>query len=90
MLAQKPEYDWTPMEIGLILGMNSIGQVVACTSGVGINKIGGAVFLGIGKLGEAIISFTSPKVMDLNSYLFMAHRFALGLFEVIIVYAKRY
>ena len=73
------------MERGLVLGMNPVGQIVAsCFSGLLIHKFGGATFLGIGKLGEAMISFSSPFMINLGVHLFVVHRFVLGLFEVIL------
>ena len=74
------------MERGLVLGMNSLGQIGACFSGLLIPKFGGATFMAVGKLGEAIISLTSPFIMHCGVYPFVAHRFLLGLFEVTFWY----
>lgn len=73
------------MERAAVLGMNFVGQILICVSGAVVHRIGGATFLGIGKLGEAIISLTSPFVIHTHVYLFMAHRLVLGLFEVIVI-----
>lgn len=70
------------MEKGLVLGINSVGTLLACLSGVIVHEIGGAALLGIGKVGEAIISLTSPFMINVNVNVFIAYRFVLGLFEV--------
>ena len=85
VFTQKAEYTWTSMERGVVLGMNSLGQILACFSGVAVHRIGGAAYVGIGKLGEAIISLTSPFMIHTHLYLFVMHRLILGLFEVILV-----
>ena len=73
-----------------MLNIVEAGHILACLSGLLVHRIGGASYLGVGKLGEAIITFTSPFVMDINVNLFIGHRFALGIFEVIPSNAIKY
>jgi hypothetical protein len=74
--------NWTQTERGLVLGANAIGQIFSCLSGIVIHRIGGATFLGVGKLGEAILSLMAPLLIKTNVHLIIANRFILGLFEV--------
>ena len=62
--------------------MNSGGQMLAALSGAVVHKIGGVTFLGIGKVGEAIVCLTSPFIINTHVNFFIAHRFVLGIFEV--------
>ena len=58
--------------------------MIAIGSGALVHKIGGATFLSVGKLGEAILTLASPYVMRIHLYLFLVLRLALGIFEVIL------
>lgn len=78
----KAEFQWTSTERGLLLGINYVGQIFACLSGIVVHKIGGATYLGVGMLGEAILFLISPLLIRFHVYAIMADRFVLGLFEV--------